>query len=168
MWRHGQAPPQLPLRQGRLIPEKLAIVGSRWGYDSGQLAAFVQELFREAPDTIVISGGAKGADEQAEGMWRMLGGEVWSLRPREDEETKHWGVEGHVYKPGALGAVTELTWTEIFKDFRSAAAFRNWMIVEECDRLVAFLRPGGSAGANFTLALAHDIGRPTDSFEREL
>lgn len=109
-----------------------------------------------------------GADSQAENTWRAFGGEVWSLRPYEDKEQKHFGVESFIFRPGALPESKVLKWSLCWKNFRSAALFRDWMIAQECDRLMAFFRPGGSPGAMTTLVLVQDVGKPVNSHEREL
>ena len=52
---------------------KVAIVGTRTYPDLEQVRKYVRDL---SPDDIIVSGGAKGVDETAEGEARKLGMEV--------------------------------------------------------------------------------------------
>lgn len=91
------------------VPEvkvmKIAIVGSRDFSDLAQVTSYVATL---PPDSIVISGGARGVDQQAE------------------EAARARGLQVIVHKPD---------WD---KYGRMAGIVRNRLIVEEADTLVAF------------------------------
>lgn len=144
--------------------EKLAVVGSREGADLEQVAAFLAELREKHPDTIVVSGGAKGVDSAAEQGWLALGGRVESYRPKqlglEEYGIEFW--ELGVPQPRVFVLANEPT----FGDYESACLYRDLLIAEACDRLAAFYRPGRSWGALFTAEMAGHNGKPVYEFER--
>jgi hypothetical protein len=84
---------------------KVAIIGSREFADLTRVAECVTKL---PPDTIVVSGGARGVDTEAEVTARRIGLGVIVLRPNYAEFGKR------------------------------APLIRNVDIVKQCDRLVAF------------------------------
>lgn len=85
--------------------ERVAIVGSRGYSDLHEVWDFVRSL---PPGTVVVSGGAKGVDAEAEEAAGECGLEVLSLRP----------------DYAALG--------------KRAPLERNVSIAKACDRMVAF------------------------------
>ena len=87
---------------------KLAVVGSREFPDLDLVWTFVEKVARARPDTIIVSGGARGVDTVAAAAARMSGLKVEELRP-------DWNAHG------------------ILAGFE-----RNSRIVESCDRMVAF------------------------------
>lgn len=105
---------------------KLAIVGSRDYPKLEQVREFVWGL---SPDTIVVSGGAKGVDQAAQEEAEKRGLEVIVLRPDWDR----------------LG--------------RAAGVIRNTEIVAACDGLVAFMKEGGSRGTSDSIAKARTAGK---------
>lgn len=134
----------------------MAIVGSRKGADLGAVVRLVEALREAQPDTVVVSGGAEGVDQMAESTWFRLGGRVRSYRPA--PWGKYFGVEVWNYGPGAPASVLPVSEQRVqFADFRSAALYRNWLIAEDCDRLVAFYRAGGSPGTAHTEAMARGV-----------
>ena len=137
------------------MSERVAIVGSRQGADHKAVVALLEALKAQQPDTIVVSGGAKGVDELAESAWFRLGGRVRSYRPAKWGDV--YGIEIWNYggnQPAQISPCAEQRVT--FADFRSAAIYRDWMIAEDADRLCAFYRVGGSPGTAITESLARD------------
>ena len=87
---------------------KLAIVGSREFPDLDLVWVFVERVAQARPDTIIVSGGARGVDTVAAAAARMAGLVVEELVP-------DWATHG------------------ILAGFE-----RNSRIVESCDRVAAF------------------------------
>jgi hypothetical protein len=136
------------------VPERVAIVGSREGADLEDVRGFVIDLWHKYPDTILVSGGAKGVDKCAETTWLAAGGQVESYRPVQIREGVY-GIEKWelgIGQPRVYTLMNEPTWA----DFRSAATYRDILIAEVSDRVVSFMRDGGSRGAGFTAAMAEN------------
>lgn len=150
--------------------ERVACVGNRQGADLQQVVSFIDSLFAAQPDTLLVSGGAKGVDEMAESSWFRLGGRIRSYRPARYGD-QGFGIEVWEYGGGESAHVLGVEHQRVsFKDFRSAALYRNWLIAENCDRVVGFFRDGVaklSSGAALTLSLAKDKGVATYEFVRE-
>ena len=68
---------------------KVAIVGTRTYPDLEQVRKYVRDL---SPDDIIVSGGAKGVDETAEGEARKLGMEVISVPAEWNKYGKRAGL----------------------------------------------------------------------------
>jgi hypothetical protein len=122
-------------------------------------------LYARQPDTIVISGGAAGVDQMAESTWFRLGGRIRSYRPAPWGEG--YGIE--VWQYGGPGPARVLPAEECrvqLADYRSAALYRDWLIAEDCDRLVAFYRTGyiDNTGTALTESFARDDDTPTYTF----
>ena len=106
---------------------KVAIVGSRDYPDARQVVRFVLDL---PPDTIVISGGARGVDCWAETTAHMI------------------GLEHIIHKPKI----------EAYMPYAMSCLERNTRIVEDADRIVAFW-DGFSAGTKDTIDKAQEAGK---------
>lgn len=100
----------------------IAIVGSRTFPDLTQVVALVMEL---PPDTVVISGGARGVDQAA----------VWAAGGRGLPEPK-------VFYPEFKGASERL---EVIR----ALMARNTLIAEAADEVHAFFPIGRRSGGTF-------------------
>ena len=130
---------------------KIAIVGSR-SHPNPKKAVY--ELMEERPldgCPMIISGGARGVDYEAEMYGMEHGLQVISFRP--------WGktapftiakftFEGQTYK----GAIKDLD-QRSFGSFRDAAMARNELIVEEAEEIYA-LWDGKSPGTRNTIMTA--------------
>lgn len=120
----------------------------------------MEALWARQPDTIIVSGGAQGVDSTAEQKWIELGGTVISFRPREREDGSfvidryRFGV-----KPAVVDTTTE--GDPSMADFKSAAYYRNLLIVENALRVVAFHHQA-SPGTSHTISVARDV------YDREL
>lgn len=140
------------------MPERVAIIGSRAGADLQQVDDFVYALRSKHPGTIVVSGGASGVDKLAETTWLSFGGRVESYRPvivRDSYGIEKWELGGDQQK------VYVMAEEPTFENFKSAALYRDMLIAEVSDRVVAFFRSGYSRGAGFTKEIAEGYGRPT-------
>ena len=146
------------------MSERIAIVGSRQGADLEQVERFVRALYLRQPSSLLISGGAAGVDKLAEQTWLSLGGRVQSYRPKQ-LETGRYGVE--VWNLGdmqpSVGVLSEPHPT--FADYRSACLYRNMLIAEKADRVVAFYRRNRSAGAAHTIDAARSERKPFYEYE---
>lgn len=134
------------------MTEKVAIVGSREGADLEHVVGFVTALRDKHPDTTLVSGGANGVDVTAEKAWLDLGGQVTSLRPvktgPDEWSIERWELGGD--NPRVFPLIHEPS----FADYGSAALYRDILIVEEADRVVAFFKPGRSRGTAHTVEMA--------------
>lgn len=146
---------------------KVAVVGSRRGYDLNHLGAWLHNLWlKQGPTTVLLSGGAEGVDTYAETTWLALGGEVRSYRPvqisggmQEDEfgiEVWSLGTEHPmVFRPPDLPT---------FADFTSAATFRDMLIAGHADVGAAF-RFNKSRGTTITVGFFEAAGKPIYLYE---
>lgn len=136
--------------------ERVAIVGSRNYPDEAEVFSYVLSL---APDAIVVSGGARGVDETAEGAAKARGLGVISYRPV--KRHGRWRI-AKIVRPDteAIGTVLE---PETFTSFGAAAYFRNGLIVAAADRVVAFW-DGKSPGTRNTRMLAKESGKPLETY----
>lgn len=109
---------------------KLAIVGSR-GYPHPEMVeAFVSDVLRKRPSTIIVSGGCRrGPDRWAEDTARSL---------------------------GHFPEIYDADWDRYGK---GAGMIRNPKIAQACDRMVAFY-DGASNGTLDVMARAHAANKP--------
>lgn len=113
------------------VPEKVAMVGSR-GWTDRQMIEDV--IWRLPPETVIISGGARGADKLVEQGFNVR----WMHRH---------DVTLRVFEPN---------WDQYGK---SAGFRRNAEMVDACDRVIAFW-DGKSKGTAHTIELARKAGKP--------
>lgn len=139
------------------MPDRVAVVGSREGAPLELVEKFLLWLHEAHPDSIVVSGGAKGVDKFAETTWLQLGHEVWSYRVLklgwDDFATERWVLSP---EGSRVDRLTIGTGHPHARDYNSALLYRNALIAEACTRLVAFYRPGGSTGTNITEGFARE------------
>ena len=140
------------------------MVGSRVGADLEHVVSFLTSLHEKYPETILVSGGAKGVDHLAEQTWLSFGGQVVSHRPKQLRydcyAIEHW----------RLGGPNPLVWVDAngltFADYASACHYRDMLIADESDRLVAFYRHGRSRGTAFTVEIMREAyKRPVFEYE---
>lgn len=145
--------------------ERVAVVGSREGADLEHVTEFLAWLGTEHPDSILVSGGARGVDTWAEKAWLTAPGVVFSYRPKqlgpEEYGIELWelGCE----QPRVYVLANEPTWA----DYGSACLYRDMLIADNCDRLVAFYRFGKSSGAAATAEWARHYGKQVYEYESE-
>lgn len=113
---------------------RVAIIGSRRRLDREAVEVCIAELPIGA---VVVSGGAAGPDSWAAESAQRRGLEVREHRP------ELAGVRG--YGPAARR----------YHD-------RNQRIVEDCDRLIAFVAPDRTGGAEDTIRRALRAGKPVE------
>jgi predicted Rossmann fold nucleotide-binding protein DprA/Smf involved in DNA uptake len=135
--------------------ETIAVIGSRNGVDRPSVESFLADLWDEQPETVLISGGARGVDTYAEKFWIGAGGEAVSLRPVQVTPGS-WGINELRFgqNPGSIRH-THPTWADV----ESALLYRNMLIVDRADRVVAF-HANWSPGTAFSKAYARDRGKP--------
>jgi hypothetical protein len=107
-----------------------AIVGSRDWEDLDKVRSYVDTL---PNDTLVVSGGARGVDCVAEVRAEYRGLRTYSYRPKQTERGMYI-IE--MYESGRF----DHTHGRVFSKFAPAAFFRNGLIVDRADWLVAFQR----------------------------
>lgn len=140
------------------MSERIAVVCAREGVDFEAVESFMASLWASHPTDTVISGGANPEKRLVEDFWLQSGGPVVSWRTRKLGDEKFCVVRWE----GSGGAFQKV-WTPAreptFRDPSSAFHYRDILIAEECERLVAFFGQFRSRGAGFTAAYAKDIGR---------
>jgi hypothetical protein len=144
------------------VAERVAIVGSREGADLDHVESFVRELWNRHPGTILVSGGARGVDTVAEKLWLSFGGRVESYRPVKKGESwavEKWELGGE--QPRVYLLVNEPTW----ENYKSAATYRDILIADAADRVIAFMRSGGSRGAGFTATMGEAYDKYVRRYE---
>ena len=143
--------------------EFVSIVGSRIGADYEHVERFVRALHARQPDTVLVSGGANGVDKLAESLWLELGGEVWSFRVRQ-LGLNRFGIEKWELG-GEQPRVFVLNEEPTFANWMSAAIYRNALIAEHGQRVVAFYKRGLSRGTQVTVDFAVGAGRKVYEYE---
>lgn len=150
------------------MSERVAVVGNREGADMQQVLDFMLALHARQPNTLIISGGAAGVDQMAESTWFRLGGRIRSLRPA--PYGAGYGVEVWNYGGKQPAEVLPVEHDGMqAADYASACLYRDTLIAESCDRLVAFYRADRTwhSGTAFTESWARDHGVPTYRFVAE-
>lgn len=141
---------------------QVAIVGSRKGADLNQVRHFVTELMRKHPDTILVSGGADGVDKTAETLWIELGGRVLSYRAREDQhDPERWVITEWKLGSWDRPMVRDYPGQPSFANAVSALFYRDALIAELSDKVVAFFGHYRTSGTQSTLDFAVAEGRDT-------
>lgn len=130
----------------------IAIIGSRAFGDAGY---FIENALLDlGSGDVLISGGARGVDEQAEEAAAKRGLTVISLRPR--KASSRFYIEKLIDGRSA-GLVGDPAVG--FDTFRDAAFDRNWMIAREAKDGVTACWDGKSVGTAFGIACAVRFGR---------
>lgn len=130
-------------------------MGPRQGADTDVCSDFCHELYRQNPEIVLVSGGARGIDQVAETTWQQLGGTVWSYRIHQ-RAPDTWGIDKWAYGGGDQAVRAVLQGHPTFMDPTSALKYRSILVVEDCDRLVAFEGKLSMYGTQFTIAIAHE------------
>lgn len=110
---------------------RIAIVGSR---EYRNLRAVIEYVNQLPPDTVIISGGARGVDITAE------------------RAAKERGLRTEIYKP---------KWTRNGVYNPLVGFERNEWIVEYADKVVAFWN-NTSRGTQYTISIARLAGKPVE------
>jgi predicted Rossmann fold nucleotide-binding protein DprA/Smf involved in DNA uptake len=137
----------------------IAIVGSReYPYldDVKRLVQMIAEDDKVEPGFAIISGGARGVDETAEQEANRLGLQVISFRVCQIELDGYGVEEWHFGRETYIRVMRE---RPVWADYESALLYRNSVIVEHADRVVAF-RAAFSRGTSLAMDFAHANKRP--------
>jgi nucleoside 2-deoxyribosyltransferase len=113
---------------------RVGVVGSRRRTDRETIEAAIAAL---SPETIVITGGARGPDRWAEQA-------AWTR-----------GLEVIVHEPDLDGAHTRSQAAERFYA-------RNQRIVDDSDMVIAFVAPDRTGGTEDTIRRAVRAGKPVE------
>jgi hypothetical protein len=111
---------------------RIAIIGSRRRADREAVVAFVATL---SSDDVVVSGGARGPDTWAE------------------EAARARGLSVSIHKPNLDGVRSRGEATRSLFE-------RNQRVVDDCDRVVAFVAPDRKGGTEDTIRRAEKAGKP--------
>lgn len=149
---------------------KVAIVGSRDFRPLDRVEDFVMRLAEKYPDSIVISGGARGVDSIAERVAEHVGLEVLSFRPYKFDsiyDKPLWSIEtlnvGERANQIAIDAHRRIN-TPCFPSFGRAAFARNEWIVQSAEQVVAFWA-NRSRGTAHSIECARKLGIPVHIYE---
>jgi hypothetical protein len=141
----------------------LGVVGSRDFPDLPLVRGYILDLYElegaEDHYLTIVSGGAKGVDQEAEKVGHELGLHVISYRPLQTARGPY------IIHKWVDGEDTGMWGGRVFSKFASAAFHRNGIIVADCSRLVAFWN-GYSRGTQDTIKRAESAGRPLEVIER--
>jgi len=113
-----------------------------------------------ARNITIVSGGARGADREAEFSALERGMHVVSYRPREDEKTGLFLID--VWEDGKFSHQDG----RVFSKFATAALFRNGLIVKSIEELFVFW-DGVSTGTLNSKQQAHERGIPVNVWVQE-
>jgi hypothetical protein len=113
---------------------RVAVVGSRRRTDREVIEAYIAEL---APGTVVITGGATGPDCWAEQAARARALEVVVYQPALDGVRARWQAAERYYA-------------------------RNQRLVDDSDRVIAFVAPDRTGGTEDTIRRAIRSGKPVE------
>jgi hypothetical protein len=137
----------------------IAIVGSREWADLDQVREIIRLIASEHPEAVIVSGGAKGVDETAESAALACGLQARSYRVRTLDVEK-FGIEEWVLGgEHRTSYIREMHEEPTWANYESALFYRNSLIVEKADRVVAFWN-GYSRGTALAVDFAHGHGKP--------
>lgn len=140
---------------------RVAIIGSRNYPQLDEVEVFVEKLSRKYPHATVISGGAPGVDHEAEEAARARMMHIRSYRPRK----RYRSYTILLIETGRF--VTTMRGDDgrplTFKSFGQSAFYRNGLIVNDCDQLVAF-HYQNSRGTQDSIDKARVLGKPVHIF----
>jgi predicted Rossmann fold nucleotide-binding protein DprA/Smf involved in DNA uptake len=146
----------------------IAIVGSRkypFLDDVKRLVQLIAEDDKKEPGFVIVSGGAAGVDTTAEQEALRLGLEVvsyrvWQISNEEcGVEEWHMGRSPYVRRMVEMPKFGNAPHGEGWSSYEAALVFRNSLIVEKADRVVAF-RAAWSPGTTIAMDFAHAYGKP--------
>lgn len=138
----------------------IAVIGSRRYPFLSDVAALVERIAQDDPSNVVVSGGAEGVDKTAETVAYACGIRAISFRVVELAMESFGVQEWHIGPEGYVRIMVEQpTWL----NFNSALQFRNSIIVERADRVVAFW-DGISHGTGLARDFAHAYKRPMRTY----
>ena len=113
---------------------RIGIAGSRRRTDREAVEAYIAEL---TPGTVVVTGGARGPDRWAEEAARSGGLAVAVHKPDLEAVRARWEATDRYYA-------------------------RNQAIVDDSDRIIAFVAPDRTGGTEDTIRRAKRAGKPVE------
>jgi predicted Rossmann fold nucleotide-binding protein DprA/Smf involved in DNA uptake len=123
--------------------QRVAIVGSRKHPDVNKARQAVFDCVRNLPpNTVIVSGGAKGVDSWAE------------------QAAHKYGLRTKIYPVDKKG-LSPYGSPDSRREYGKRAYARNLLIVDDCDRLVAF-SSGNTKGTNHAIRYARKQGKPVE------
>lgn len=135
----------------------IAIVGSRDYPLLHLVRGKVHDLHHQDPSFVLVSGGARGVDSEAEGEARLLGHRVLSYRP---QGLKRGGYVVDLVTVEPWGeTIVEKAVYDGFSTYREAAFERNEVIAHVGHEIVAFWT-GRSMGTLDTIEHAKKLHKP--------
>lgn len=136
----------------------IAIIGSRKYVHPEDVVRLIGIIAADDPSATIISGGAVGIDSIAEGAARDAGLNVRSYRVEKVSDLEYTITEW-VYGGQGKASVRRMIEQPTFATYVDALFFRNTLIVDRADRVVAFWNEM-SEGTKFGLGYARDRGKP--------
>lgn len=141
----------------------IAIVGSRQYPFLDDVRRLVRHINADVDGITIVSGGAEGVDTTAEQEAILLGMPVISYRvyhlSSEECGVEEWHLGAMPYVRKMLEMPTFGYHVDAVSPYEAALAFRNSLIVEKADRVVAF-RAAWSPGTTLAMDFAHAYKRP--------
>lgn len=133
--------------------------------DQTKVESFLRALHEKHPDTVVVSGGAKGADQFAEVAWRALDGQVISYRAKE-HPSGGFGIMRYDLREYPTSSVWDLTLGghPTWETIEGALFYRNMLIADEVERAVVFWN-GRSSGTRNMMDLMRGRKKPVHTME---
>jgi hypothetical protein len=151
------------------LPRLVAVVGSRdpsWELRE-TCRTFIRRVAEKYPDTIIVSGGARGIDSDAERLADILGLGLISYRPGEYIDTRRGRKAFTIYTvthgETPVEVVERLERREdppLFDTYGQAAYHRNRWIVEDGRTFCAAFWDGQSRGTQHSIDIARELNRP--------
>lgn len=141
------------------MAERVAVFGSRNGVEPGIVGSFCSALYAREPHTILVSGGASGADTCAEQTWLNLGGRVISFRPIKLSDDRYGVQEWRLGSPSACIIELHKEGHPTFATYGSACIYRDSLIAERAGRGAAF-HEQHSRGTAVTIDFFRGAGKP--------
>jgi hypothetical protein len=109
-------------------------------------------------------------DKTAEALWLQLGGRVLSFRVRQQGDRVH-GLHCYAVEVWELGGKNPRTYVPsghpTWATREGALFYRNMLIAEAADRVIAFYRRGKSGGTVATVDAAHAEGDYVHEYEAQ-
>jgi len=112
---------------------RIGVVGSRRRTNRQAVEACIAEL---SPETVVVTGGAEGPDQWAEAAARARGLAV-------------------VHRPDLQGV-------KVYYQAAQRHYDRNQRIIDDCDRVIAFVAADRKGGTEDTIRRAERAGKPVE------
>lgn len=138
--------------------QRVAIIGSR---DYPDLRYVAETVLALPKGTLVISGGARGVDRQAEVAADRAGLDVVSIPVIGSAGRWSWTITCNSNRAREWVNENFAAYRDEFQTFRDAAFHRNKQVVQYTDRVIAFHWNNSNGTAN-AIQHARDLGIPVE------